>query len=83
MVAFVYILYSSGADKYYAGCTENLEVRLAQHNAGRNISTKSGAPWALVHTERFSSLPEARKRETGIKQKKSRKYIEWLIHSAG
>jgi putative endonuclease len=82
MKACVYILYSATANKYYVGCTENITIRLEQHNAGRNLSTKSGAPWELKYTEAFHSLAEARHREAAIKKKKSRIYIEWLINAA-
>jgi putative endonuclease len=75
----VYILYSEKIDKYYVGCTEDLTVRLTQHNSGRNASTKAGAPWTLVYSESFESLKDARQREAAIKKKKSRKYIEWLL----
>lgn len=76
---FVYILYSETSDKYYIGCTEDLTIRLTQHHAGRNTSTKTGIPWKLVHSEAFENLKDARQRESAIKKKKSRKYIEWLI----
>jgi predicted GIY-YIG superfamily endonuclease len=39
--------------------------------------------WKLVYTEIFQTKSEAAKRELAIKKKKSRKYIEWLISSAG
>jgi putative endonuclease len=42
-------------------------------------STKAYAPWNLVYSETFSSRTEAVHRETEIKKKKSRKYIEYLI----
>jgi putative endonuclease len=37
----------------------------------------------MKYTERFETRTEAVKRESEIKKKKSRKYIEWLISSAG
>jgi putative endonuclease len=79
----VYILYSEKRDKYYIGQTEDLENRLLIHNAGRNTSTKAGIPWTLKYTETFQTRSEATIRETEIKKKKSRKYIEWLISTAG
>ena len=79
MPYFIYIIYSEKNSKYYIGCCGDLEVRLAQHNGGRNISTKSGIPWKLMYTETFDSFTEARRREAEIKKKKSRKYLEWLI----
>ncbi len=76
---FIYILYSQKIDKYYVGCTENLEKRLEEHNAGLSNFTSKGTPWVRVYFEQLNSLSEARKREIEIKKKKSRKYIEFLI----
>jgi putative endonuclease len=76
---FIYILYSQRIDKYYIGCTENLEKRLDEHNAGLSSFTSKGTPWVRVYFEQLNSLSEARKREIEIKKKKSRKYIEFLI----
>tara|TARA_R110000868_G_scaffold405568_1_gene685053 strand:+ start:86 stop:328 length:243 start_codon:yes stop_codon:yes gene_type:complete len=75
----VYILYSEKIDRYYIGHTGNLQDRLNRHNLKRSKSTKCGAPWALVHTEQFTTKPEAYQREMQIKRMKSRKYIEQLI----
>jgi len=78
----VYIIYSEKSNKYYTGSCENFDIRLGQHNAGRNNSTKAGIPWILKYTEAFNTLKEARAREASIKRMKSRKYIESLIDSA-
>jgi len=79
---FVYILYSDKIDKYYTGSTNELETRLKHHNGGHTVSTKSGSPnWRIVYTETLPGRTAALKREKEIKNKKSRKYIEWLIHS--
>jgi len=77
----VYIIHSSKLDKYYVGYTENIQIRLAQHNAGISTFTSKATDWTLKYLEEFTSREEARKRELEIKGKKSRKYIEWLINS--
>ena len=77
MSFFVYILYSSTRDKYYVGSCSDPHIRLQQHNSGRNTSTKYGMPWIRIYQETFETQPEARRRE--LENKKSRKYIEWLI----
>lgn len=82
MQYFVYIIYSETLNKYYTGSCEDFSIRIAQHNAGRNKSTKPGIPWIVKYTEIFNSLKEARAREAQIKKMKSRKYIESLISSA-
>ena len=83
MPYFTYILYSEKLNSYYIGSCGDLESRLNdRHNAGRNISTKAGIPWVIKYTETFSTRSEAVRRELQIKNKKSRKYIEWLICSS-
>jgi putative endonuclease len=77
----VYIIYSQKLDRYYLGYTENIVVRLQQHNSGESTFTSKATDWQLCYTEKFSSRELAHKRELEIKRKKSRKYIEWLIQS--
>ncbi len=78
-----YILYSAKLDKYYTGSCEDINVRITQHNTGRNTSTKAGVPWEIKYIEEYNTRSEAQSRELEIKKKKSRKYIEWLISSVG
>ncbi len=44
-------------------------------------STKSYASWQLVYFEEYASRSEAVNRETEVKKKKSRKYIQWLVEN--
>ena len=76
---YVYILYSPSKGKYYVGSCEDMSVRLLQHNAGRNKSTKHGVPWELRKTEDYAMRSEAVKREFFIKSMKSRKFIEAVV----
>ena len=78
---FCYILKSIINSKYYIGSTTNLQQRLKLHNAKRVKSTARFAPWQIIHFEKFQTLSEARKRETQIKQWKSRAAIERLINN--
>jgi putative endonuclease len=78
-MAFVYIIYSAKVNKYYIGACTKLDRRLYEHNIGHSTFTSTGVPWELKYTEQFSSLPEAKKREKEIKNRKSRVYIESLI----
>ena len=75
----VYILYSPTKNKYYVGSCENIEIRLGQHNSGRNLSTKFGVPWELVKTETFEARSAAVKREAFIKKMKSKAFIKKII----
>ena len=76
---FVYLLYSKSYDRYYVGQCEDLIIRLARHNARAVPSTKAYAPWEMVYSESYSTRSLASQREREIKNKKSRKYIEFLL----
>ena len=79
MSYYVYVLKSLKNDSYYVGCTNNIERRLSEHNAGYSKSTRLNVPFKLVYKEEYNSLSDARVREQNIKKRKSRKYIESLI----
>jgi len=79
MSFYVYILYSPTTNRYYIGSCEKVEIRLQQHNSGRNLSTKHGIPWHLKKTEIFKTRREAFKRESFIKKMKSKLFIEKVI----
>ncbi len=79
MPCFVYIIYSKAIDRFYVGQTENLEDRLFRHNNSGSKSTRRANDWRFVHFEEFPDRSAAVNRETEIKKKKSRKYIESII----
>ncbi len=76
---FVYIIYSSSKDRYYVGQTQDLENRLLDHQTSRSNYTKQAKDWVLLYSEEFKSRSDALKRESEIKSKNSRRYIEFLI----
>ncbi len=59
-----------------------MEARLADHNNSMSTYTKRGEPRVLKWSEEFPTRSYAVAEELRIK-KKSRKYIEYLIGSAG
>ena len=68
MPFFTYILECS--DKtFYVGCTNNLQVRLHQHNTSKKGAryTKTRRPVILKYSETYPTLLEARRRERTIK----------------
>ncbi|MBI4094291.1 MAG: GIY-YIG nuclease family protein [Candidatus Liptonbacteria bacterium] len=65
---YLYILVSLKAKRRYIGITENLEERIAKHNAGKVISTKAYKPWKLAYQEEFSDKTSVRKREIFLKK---------------
>jgi putative endonuclease len=78
---YVYILYSSKANKYYVGQTSNPWKRLEQHldNTGEKF-TGSYKDWELRAVFAVSeNKGDADKIERFIKQQKSRKLIEKML----
>ncbi len=76
---FVYIL--ECADKsLYVGCTNNLEKRLKQHNDSKRGAhyTKIRRPVILKYLETFSTLKEARQRESEIKRWRREKKLNLI-----
>ena len=66
----------------YCGWTNNLEKRLAAHNAGTASKyTAPRRPVEIVYTEQFATKQEAMRREYHIKQLTRQQKIE-LIHQA-
>ncbi|MBN1644269.1 MAG: GIY-YIG nuclease family protein [Dehalococcoidales bacterium] len=79
MMFFVYVLQSIPTGRYYIGSAQDVEMRLAQHNAGKTPSTRYYRPWKVVYTEVFDTLSEARQRESYIKAWKSRDYMAKML----
>ena len=65
----VYILECADGS-LYAGCTNDFERRLHEHNNAKRGAhyTKTRRPVKSVHCERFRTLGRARKREAEIKR---------------
>ncbi len=84
MIYIVYILYSKTINRYYVGYTgDDIEERLRKHNTNHKGYTGKTDDWEIMYTESYTSKTEAMQRELKIKKRKSRKYIEELIRSAG
>ncbi len=76
---YTYILECSDGT-FYCGWTNNLEKRIATHNAGKGGKyTRARLPVKLVYFEEFETKEEAQSREWHIKQL-SRKEKEKLIN---
>jgi putative endonuclease len=77
-MACVYILYSETADKFYIGCTKDLQQRFEYHILREFPSsfTAKYSDWKLFFELPDLSITKARKIETHIKRMKSRSYLE-------
>ena len=66
---FVYVL-QNPTGKFYIGLTEDVAVRLSQHNAGISKWTKGKGPWLAVWQRGPMTLSEARRLENQLKRQK-------------
>jgi len=64
---YVYVLRSRKDGELYTGCSNNLERRVREHNAGKVTSTKLRKPLELVHYEAFINQADAFAREQWYK----------------
>lgn len=75
---FTYILRCNDGS-LYCGWTNNLEKRIASHNAGLGAKyTKCRRPVELVYFETFDTKEEAMRREYAIKQLSRAKKLELI-----
>ena len=65
----VYVIRNT-AGKFYIGLSENVQIRLQQHNQGISKWTRHRGPWWLVWTSESLSLSDARKLENRLKRQK-------------
>ncbi|MBZ4187989.1 GIY-YIG nuclease family protein [Niabella beijingensis] len=80
-MAYVYILYSPAAKRFYIGSCLELSDRLNEHRDKKHAGsfTARYSDWELYFTIADLSYLQARKVEQHIKKMKSRKYIENLV----
>ncbi|MCX5715291.1 MAG: GIY-YIG nuclease family protein [Candidatus Omnitrophica bacterium] len=81
---YVYMLRSPQTKWLYTGCTSDLKKRLAEHNSGKNYSTKKYLPVELVYYEAYSSKKDAFERENMLKQhgssvQKLKNRLKWTL----
>jgi len=76
---YVYIIHSPKTNKIYKGFSEDLKIRIKQHNNGDVKSTKSGRPWRLIYYEAFLNKTDARREELFLKTGKGRDRIKYLL----
>ncbi len=76
MKYFVYIIFSSKLNKYYTGFTENLDVRIVQHNSGISTFTSKGIPWELINFFEVNSINDARILEKEIKGRGAKRFLQ-------
>ena len=73
MYYFTYMLksISSGTKKTYVGYTNNVDKRLAKHNANKGAKSTKGYKWLLIYDKKFKSKNEAMSFEYKLKKNKA------------
>lgn len=74
---YVYVLENEDQE-HYIGYTADLRKRLAEHNRGRNFSTK-GSSWHCIYYEASMEESDARRREKYFKTNQGRRLLKRRI----
>lgn len=75
MYFIVYVLKSEVNGRLYIGQTQNLVLRLKEHNAGKTKSIKPYIPYKVIYIEQLESRIEAVKREKYLKSGSGREFL--------
>lgn len=73
---YVYVLQSMKDNDFYIGYTKNLTIRLKQHNAKKNFSTKSRAPLEYIYIEACINEKDAKRREDYLKTTQGGRFLK-------
>lgn len=80
---YVYALVSCPTGKIYIGQTQNLEMRLKQHNKPlsfkKNYTKLNKGPWKVFYKEIASTRKEAILREKQLKSARGRAFLKTLL----
>lgn len=81
---YVYLLRSQAKpNETYVGLTDNLKLRLQQHNAGKSAHTSKFAPWRLVTYVAFSNKAQAGRFEKYLKNGSGRAFATRHLWDSG
>ncbi len=78
-MAWVYILKSDLGDRFYVGSTIDLTRRLSQHRNNQTPTTHRMQAYALLFSQEYSTLEEAREIERRLKKLKRKDYLQKII----
>jgi putative endonuclease len=77
---YVYLLEEIVSGELYTGYTKDLKKRIAEHNAGKNISTKNRC-WHCIYYEACSFEEDARRREKYFKTSQGRRSLKLRLRA--
>jgi len=78
---YLYILLNEAKTRTYTGVADDVNKRLAVHNAGRVKASRPYIPYHIIHTESFETLKEARQKERFYKSTTGRRRIKEMFFS--
>ncbi len=76
---YIYILLNEAKNRTYTGVSEDINERLAEHNAGRVKSSSPYRPYEVIYTESFETLSEARQKEKFYKSTTGRRRLKEML----
>ncbi|TXE14327.1 GIY-YIG nuclease family protein [Algoriphagus aquimarinus] len=76
---YAYVLKSKMHDYFYKGHCQDLDKRLAEHNAGKTQSNRPYLPFEIVYFEEFESESGAIQREKYFKTSRGRKFLKKML----
>ncbi|MEO6488663.1 MAG: GIY-YIG nuclease family protein [Ferruginibacter sp.] len=75
----VYAIRSEINGDIYVGIANDSDLRLKEHNAGKNRYTKGLKPWKKIYEELQADWSEARKREKYFKSGVGKEFLKSLV----
>jgi len=76
---YLYVLQSAANQQLYVGFSEDLNKRLAAHNAGDVISTKAHRPWKCIFHECYINKADALRREGYLKTTVGKRALKLML----
>ena len=78
MKTYVYALKNNINNEIYVGIALDPQIRLLEHNRGKNRYTKAFMPWQIFYSEECNGWAEARKREIYLKSGAGKRFLKNL-----
>ena len=78
MKTYVYALKNKINNEIYVGIALDPQIRLLEHNRGKNRYTKAFMPWHIFYSEDCKGWAEARKREIYLKSGAGKRFLKNL-----
>ena len=75
----VYAIISEVNGEIYVGIAKDPDIRLKEHNAGKNRYTKGLRPWRPMYREFQYEWQAARKREKYLKSGVGKEFLKSLV----